>query len=63
MQQRQDESSHQSVTAEEQTGQTHWMQSVQVPSQHILTLIDSLTEGIFVLDKEWRYTYLNRLAE
>jgi PAS domain S-box-containing protein len=63
MQQRQDESSHQLVTAEEQTGQTHSIQSVQVPSQHILTLIDSLTEGIFVLDKKWRYSYLNRLAE
>jgi PAS domain S-box-containing protein len=63
MQQRQDDSSHQSVTVEEQTGQTHSIQSGQVPSQHILTLIDSLTEGVFVLDKEWRYTYLNRMAE
>ena len=61
MQQRPDDSSHQSVTVEEQTGRTHSMQ--QVPSQLILTLIDSLTEGVFVIDKEWRYTYLNRLAE
>jgi PAS domain S-box-containing protein len=63
MQQRQDDSSPQPVTVEEQTGQTRSTPSVQVPTQHILTLIDSLSEGIFVLDKEWRYIYLNRLAE
>ena len=61
MQQRPDESSHQSVTVEEQTGQIRSTQSV--PDPHILTLVDSLSEGIFVLDKEWRYTYLNKLAE
>lgn len=63
MQQRPDESSHQPITVEEQTGQTHSLHSVQVPSPYILTLIDSLSEGVFVLDKQWRYTYLNRLAE
>jgi PAS domain S-box-containing protein len=63
MQQRQGDSTHQSVTVEEQRGQTRSMQSMQVPTQHILTLIDSLNEGVFVLDKEWRYIYLNRLAE
>src|SRR3974377_1580252 len=63
MQQMQDESSPQSVTVEEQTGQTSLMPPVHVPTQHIITLIDELSEGIFVLDKQWRYTYLNRLAE
>jgi PAS domain S-box-containing protein len=63
MQQRQDDSSPQPVTVEEQAGQTRSMPSAQVPTQHMLTLIDSLSEGIFVLDKQWRYTYLNRLAE
>jgi PAS domain S-box-containing protein len=57
----QDDSSRQPATVEEQTTQARSMQ--QVPSQHILTLIDSLTEGVFVIDNEWRYTYLNRLAE
>jgi PAS domain-containing protein len=56
-------SSPESVTVEEQAGQTRPMLSVQAPTQHMLTLIDELGEGIFVLDKEWRYTYLNRLAE
>jgi PAS domain S-box-containing protein len=63
MQQRRDNSTHQPVTVEGQTGQTRSMPSAQVPAQHILMLIDSLNEGIFVLDKEWRYIYLNRLAE
>jgi len=63
MQERQEASSDQSVTVEEQTEQTRSMQSEQVPSHHLLTLIDSLSEGVFVLDKERRCTYLNRLAE
>src|SRR6266516_1262749 len=63
MQQIQDDSSRQPATVEEQTAQTRSMQQVQVPSQSIFTLIDSLTDAVFVLDKEWRYTYLNRPAE
>ena len=63
MQQEQDNSTCQSATIEEQTGQARSMPSEQVPTQHMLTLIDSLDEGVFVLDKEWRYIYLNRLAE
>ena len=61
MQQIQDNSSRQPTTVEEQTAQAGSMQ--QVPNQRILTLIDSLSEGVFVIDNEWRYTYLNRLAE
>src|SRR6266480_3299181 len=63
MQQRQDASTHRSVTVEEERGQTRPMQSTPVPTQYIFTLIDALNEGVFVLDKEWRYIYLNRLAE
>ncbi len=63
MQQRQNDSPHQPVTVEEQTGQTRPMPCVQVPTQQLLTLIDSLSEGVYVLDKEWRFTYLNRQAE
>jgi PAS domain S-box-containing protein len=63
MQQIQDDSSRQPAAVEEQTAQTRSMQQMQVPSQSISTLIDSLPDAVFVLDHEWRYTYLNRAAE
>lgn len=63
MQQIQDDSSRQPARVEEQTAPIRSMQQVQVPSQSISTLIDSLPEAVYVLDHEWRYTYLNKPAE
>ena len=63
MQQIEDDSSEQPAMIEEQTGQSRSMQQVQVPDHDIFTVIDSLSEGVFVIDNEWRYTYVNRGAE
>ncbi len=33
-----------------------------VSSAHLLTLLDTIDEGIFAFDKEWHYIYLNQAA-
>jgi PAS domain S-box-containing protein len=63
MQQIEDDRSDQPGTIEEQTAQSHSMQQVQMPGHDMLTVIDSLSEGVFVIDNEWRYTYVNKATE
>jgi len=38
------------------------MSGIQNPDGHILHFFDAIQEGIYVIDKEWRYVYLNKFA-
>ena len=32
-------------------------------ADHLTTALESLTDGFFTIDREWRFTYVNRAAE
>lgn len=38
------------------------MSGIQNPDGHILNFFDAIQEGIYIIDREWRYIYLNKQA-
>ncbi len=55
---------HQTTTGKQQsTGQNETHNSTGFDNEQIRRILESITDGFFALDNEWRFTYVNRQTE
>lgn len=57
------ECSTRSAVEEQLRGIRHESKSLELTNERIISLLESITDGFYSLDREWRFIYMNRAAE